>query len=265
MNGTELIPLYFIQALHLQRQIILKAKIVQTKLLHYQFVLPVCRKEKQLPFSVTLFKVKKKIKVGAEKKKFFWQTLKEPPFSTPTSYFELRSLELHYRLGFNKKTLVGDALNDQRLPRRKIVEKWPIYFLPPLGCLNGFLFPPVRQLAHCSWAATRGQSECGEERRALAAGKQPCCERDKEGGPFTQLGLQSAQQYFSEGHQGACGGKYGAGQKEDNRKATIDLFPGCKNATRRASDSGSNSAAHLKESVWICSAVSERFGSRETL
>lgn len=104
--------------------------------------LKLCGKEKQLPFSVALFKVKISEEELGKKKKVFRTDLERTPFSTPTSYFELRSLKLHYRLGFNKKTLVGDALNDQRLSHREIVEKWPIYFLPPLGCLNGFLFPP---------------------------------------------------------------------------------------------------------------------------
>lgn len=34
------------------------------------------------------------------------------------------------------------------------------------------------------------------------------------------------------------------GQREDNREAAIDLFPGCKKATHRGSDSESNSVAH---------------------
>lgn len=62
-----------------------------------------------------------------------------------------------------------------------------------------------------------------------------------------------------------CGGKYGAGQREDNREAAIDLFPGCENATRRGSDSESNSAARFQESVMMCSAASDLFESHETL
>lgn len=84
-------------------------------------------------------------------------------------------------MGFNKKTLVGDVLNDQRLPRREIVENGPFTFFRLSAAEMDFFFP-VRQSAHCCQAATRGQSECGEQRRALAAGKQPCCECDKEGG-----------------------------------------------------------------------------------
>lgn len=88
-----------------------------------------------------LYSKLKKNEGGAEKKVWQADLKRTPLFSTATSYFELRSLELHYHLGFNKKTLVGDVLNDQRLPRREIVEKWPIYFLAPFGCRNGFLFP----------------------------------------------------------------------------------------------------------------------------
>lgn len=144
------------------------------------YVLKSVQKKSCCHFLWPSFKVKKIPERTRAEKKFFLQTLKEPPFFTPTSYFELRSRKLHYRLGFNKKTLVGDALNDQRLPHWEIVEKWPIYFPSSPRLPKWISFPPVQLTAHCRWVAARGQSKFGEQRSAVTAGKQPRSKRDKK-------------------------------------------------------------------------------------
>lgn len=107
-----------------------------------------------------------------------WLTVLKRTLSTPTSYFEPKSPELHYHLGFNKKTLEGDVLNDQRLSHQKIVEKWPIYFLPPFGRLNGFLFL-VRSQCTAAKRTLEGRVSA-ENRGGSRSGEQSCWECDKE-------------------------------------------------------------------------------------
>lgn len=106
------------------------------------------------------------------------------------------SQELHYHSGYNKKTLERDVLNDQRLSR-KMVEKWPIYFLPPFGRLNGFFFFfSIQQSVHCCSMDTRGQSECREHRRLLQQGANLLGSVIRR--PFTQQGPEWMH-HFSEG------------------------------------------------------------------
>lgn len=130
----------------------------------------VCRKQNQLLFTATSLKIKNLKEV--------WLTVLKRTLSTPTSYFEPKSPELHYHLGFNKKTLEGDVLNDQRLPHQKIVEKWPIYFLPPFGCLNGFLFL-VRNQCTAAKRTLEGRVSA-ENRGGSRSREQSCWECDKE-------------------------------------------------------------------------------------
>lgn len=132
----------------------------------------VCRKQNELLFSVASLKIRNLKEV--------WLTVLKRTLSTLTLYFEPRSPELHYHLDFNKKTLEGDVLNDQRLSHQncRIVEKWPIYFLPPFGCLNGFLFLVCNQRTAAK--RTLEGRVSAENRGGSRSREQSCWECDKE-------------------------------------------------------------------------------------
>lgn len=101
------------------------------------------------------------------RKKKVWVTDPERTFPHQLQILN-SSQELHYQSSYNKKTLEREVLNDQRLPW-KMVEKWPIYFLPPFG-VPKWIFFIIQQSVHCLWMDTRGQSECRQHRQQAQRG-----------------------------------------------------------------------------------------------
>lgn len=125
-------------------------------------------------------------------------------------------------------------------------------------------FPPFGSRRTAVKRPPEGRVSAENRGGALAAGKQPCCECDKEGGlshnsacsrcNISPRGIREPAVENTERVRGRTIGK------------PLSIYSrGCENATHRGSDSESNSAARFTESVMMCSAASDLFESHETL
>lgn len=131
-----------------------------------------------------------------KRKKKVWVTDPERTFPRQLQILN-SSQELHYQSGYNKKTLEREVLNDQRLPW-KMVEKWPIYFLPPFGCLNGLFLLFSNQCTASEWTPEGRVS--ADNTGGRHSGAQTCWEWDKEAFHTTRPGVNAL---FLWGHQEA--------------------------------------------------------------